>query len=207
MIRRYAGFTLIELLVVVAIIGLLISIGVPTLSRARQSSRRTVCMANMRSIGQGLEIYLSQSDDYWPYATTMQSVEEDPNRRPISDVMNTQVKGIREVFRCPVDHRIQEPTNPNFINKTYYETERTSYEWDVLTLFHDPNGLKRGHDWATSSSGLGLGAADVPLMNDFEPFHGGSGKPHSLVVLYMDLAVRTDDEAIDPKEWVGSHMR
>jgi prepilin-type N-terminal cleavage/methylation domain-containing protein len=51
------GFTLIEVLVVVAIIALLISILLPSLSRARELARRVVCSAGMHSIGLAVQEY------------------------------------------------------------------------------------------------------------------------------------------------------
>ena len=51
------GFTLIELLVVVAIIALLISILLPSLARAREMARRTVCASNMGSFGRAALTY------------------------------------------------------------------------------------------------------------------------------------------------------
>jgi prepilin-type N-terminal cleavage/methylation domain-containing protein len=51
------GFTLIELLVVISIIALLISILLPSLSRARESSKRLACASNTSGIVKAMNIY------------------------------------------------------------------------------------------------------------------------------------------------------
>ena len=51
------GFTLIELLVVVAIISLLISILTPSLSRARQQAKSTICLTRLSEFGKALNMY------------------------------------------------------------------------------------------------------------------------------------------------------
>ena len=58
--RKPAAFTLIELLVVVAIIALLISILLPSLTRAREQAKRAVCLANLRNIGVGAHSYATE---------------------------------------------------------------------------------------------------------------------------------------------------
>jgi prepilin-type N-terminal cleavage/methylation domain-containing protein/prepilin-type processing-associated H-X9-DG protein len=64
--RKKRAFTLIELLVVVAIIALLISILLPSLSRARELSKRLVCSANLKGIGTACKIYSADNYDNWP---------------------------------------------------------------------------------------------------------------------------------------------
>ncbi len=47
---RKAGFTLVEIMIVVAIIGLLAAIAIPNFVKARQSSQRSACIANLKQI-------------------------------------------------------------------------------------------------------------------------------------------------------------
>ncbi len=64
--KRLRGFTLIELLVVIAIIALLISILLPSLSRARELSKRLVCASNTKGIGTSGKIYANDNGEKWP---------------------------------------------------------------------------------------------------------------------------------------------
>lgn len=56
-----SGFTLVELLVVVAIIAMLLSILLPALQRARAVAKETACLANMKQIMLGMQLYTTDS--------------------------------------------------------------------------------------------------------------------------------------------------
>src|SRR5262245_33816498 len=47
---RNAGFTLVEIMIVVAIIGLLAAIAIPNFVKARATSQRAACIANLKQI-------------------------------------------------------------------------------------------------------------------------------------------------------------
>ena len=51
------GFTLIELLVVIAIIALLVSILLPSLKKAKELARRSMCAMNLKNLGQACHFY------------------------------------------------------------------------------------------------------------------------------------------------------
>src|ERR1700761_2747231 len=64
MARRIKAFTLVELLVVIGIIGLLISILLPSLSKARAQANLIACQAQLRDFGNAINMY-SQSYKGW----------------------------------------------------------------------------------------------------------------------------------------------
>ena len=64
--KRTVGFTLIELLVVMAIIGLLVALLVPTVSRAMEAVRKAMTSRIIKEISVGLENYRSDFGEYPP---------------------------------------------------------------------------------------------------------------------------------------------
>jgi prepilin-type N-terminal cleavage/methylation domain-containing protein len=186
--NRKIGFTLIELLVVITIISLLIGIVLPSLSQAREQSKKAVCLANLRSIGQGIHEYLNEHGDRYFFAASFPSVEHEVAQTegrkeypPLPEALKNQLKGGAEAFRCPSDRNTMDLT---LGKRTYFETEETSYEW-----LSEYNGKKINRDALT----LMLGPLDAPMIWDFEPYHGGPDKPGSHHVLFADLSAREDN--------------
>lgn len=99
------GFTLIELLVVIAIISLLVSILLPSLTKAKELARRAVCASNLHQIGTGLAMYQSEEGrlplhnaaNPWEIARTSPGFSVN-NLRPILQQMSG---GQPMVYYCP----------------------------------------------------------------------------------------------------------
>lgn len=64
MLKQKKGFTLIELLIVIAIIGLLATLAIISLTTAQRKARDTKRIADMKSIQTAVELYFSDNSAY-----------------------------------------------------------------------------------------------------------------------------------------------
>ena len=63
---KKSHFTLLEMLVIIAIIGILVTILLPSLSQARAKAKTAVCMSNLKQIGIAFMTYTAKNDGQIP---------------------------------------------------------------------------------------------------------------------------------------------
>lgn len=99
--RNLRAFTLIELLVVIALIAILAALLLPALARAKQKALLANCISNLRQLGIANTLYLSDSQDTFPYSG------HDWWQMPFVDVLKMMDPYIstnnRSFFKCPAD--------------------------------------------------------------------------------------------------------
>jgi prepilin-type N-terminal cleavage/methylation domain-containing protein/prepilin-type processing-associated H-X9-DG protein len=155
--RRVRAFTLVELLVVIGIIALLISILLPSLSRARQMANLIYCQSNLRQIGQLMSIYANQNSGDLPpawdttlwftYADTLTLMTENPQvyaKTTFSPAQPVAALNFMPVRDLPVFHDVDVPSEPWFDHATAYivNIRATGAEgiWDPYPTTSTPLG-------------------------------------------------------------------
>lgn len=166
-IRQATAFTLIEALVVISIITLLISITLPSLGSARENGRATVCLAQIREIGNATTVYGDMSRDEYPYGVPQPiSVIDHPHYNgwnngargggipPQQQFYSLNIIADPKAYICPTD-----PHPQNYVWWDYDVhpdlTKGSSYMFSEYALFgiawQKRSVLKRSKVWQPST--------------------------------------------------------
>jgi prepilin-type N-terminal cleavage/methylation domain-containing protein/prepilin-type processing-associated H-X9-DG protein len=180
--NRKAAFTLIELLVVIAVIAIIAAILFPVFASVRGKSLQAVCLSNLKQIGQALQLYVQDYDEYLPICCswaragspdlvtstcwqngitnatstdTYLGPEQNPPRY-VQELLNPYVKNA-QIWFCPSVGRNQHwlglPTYPT------YAYNGTTYWWHWYTGWPRSPG-DRG---TVMISGMAIAAISKPV--------------------------------------------
>ncbi len=171
--RRQSGFTLIELLVVIAIIALLISLLLPALGRARESSRATICLSNLRQIGVGFSAYANdfkgqiwESGKTTPFFRFWYAQPTNPRQaatgvggnNPMDVGMAFQyLTNADQIFGCPTNKRKSKTgfnVNPN---DPYWQQPQNAVQLVLFQQFLEDRGMNFDYTMVTGASGAPVG--------------------------------------------------
>jgi prepilin-type N-terminal cleavage/methylation domain-containing protein len=211
-------FTLIELLVVVAIMGILMSLLLPSVSQARKKVKLSVCLSNMRQVGLSLVIYTSENDGTLPgpvYSLT-QGAYKDSDKTLSKEL--AIFAGFQEATNSSYD---EEHINklflcPSFINSV--STSDPEYCVQFATFGSDPETNKRYFGYpSTSDDPMKITAVDesdeTVALKEIDNFywpgsyggdvstnirHGFKGGKAMRTALYFDSHVKIKLEAATP---------
>ena len=130
MVKR--RFTLIELLVVVAIIGILLTILLPSLSKARIAAKKAVCKSNMRQVGIASTGYVSTNNMTHP-PIFRDSTGDHPGEGELANLGTIgpgnpviwtapYLESLEQIYMCPLTSTERE-------YRVYPREDSTKYVW------------------------------------------------------------------------------
>ncbi len=219
------GFTLVELVISLSVVGVLLVILLPALSSARMSSRRALCAANQRVLGEAWTGYLESNQGCfpvlydqaaWMYGGVRFSRVDGAafldHGRPLNRYLPGQHLAIpaEELFHCPGDRGITgEHSGVGTGRRTAYEAFGTSYRANTQLIGPKSDGV-----WANQPlprAAITTAASRLVVMGDaawYEVREGTGrlaawhGAPDAGNMLFLDGSVRF--VTIEPRPDVGA---
>jgi len=226
--RHARGFTLLELLVVVGVMALLIGLLFPAMRKAREASRATVCVANLKHIGAGIFAYANENSDHGPSimaamgSTAPRTLISRPGQLVNLGLLLHDASVQTDNFFCPSQQEYNYPTDLK-----YLETGNvgSSYAYSVhlpaqqsprlasvryLALATDDFTARLGADWGVGkyshhtlynilhSDGSAIGYSDPDTSIFRQAVHWDDETDD---VSYFTLYNQSGDTDLDPDQY------
>ncbi|MDP8217971.1 MAG: type II secretion system protein [Candidatus Theseobacter exili] len=190
------GFTLIELLCAFAIISILSAFAVETFVKARQKTRSTICISNLREIGVAWQLYINDynafpseedilvgGDPTILFGGNKGNMQLDVTERPLNIYLTDNLQsGVElKIFHCPSD------ISGTIFGGSVYDELGTSYVANLYsTKWNTLEGRKIDSILTKHSRIILTGEIGWLLQAQSDPatvsFHNIKGKPIYIVV-------------------------
>jgi len=179
--QKRAGFTLVELLVVIAIIGILASILLSAVANAKERTRDTQCINNLKQVSVAARMYWGDNRDLYSYVSG--GINPLPgclttNHGLAVDRRLYRYLGTSEVYHCPKDKgKVSEDCHVHpetTLLPSCWETRGFSYQLNMGT----PNGLPIPSTLKTNAGSISKHGEDwVPVPARFIQFYEPPATP------------------------------
>jgi len=129
--RSSAAFTILEVVIVLVVVAILIALAIGNYERIIASAQQAACASNMRTIHNGLGLYLEDNKDVWPQGPTV--VQEQAWEKFWLSVL--EPVGIApRTWQCPtirglVRSRKDEATKVHYAPTTFDDTPGIARRW------------------------------------------------------------------------------
>jgi prepilin-type N-terminal cleavage/methylation domain-containing protein/prepilin-type processing-associated H-X9-DG protein len=178
-VKKQRAFTLIELLTVAAILAAMVSLLLPSLSKAREEAKRTVCAANQHGIAHAFYIYSRVDPGVFPMVS---GVYDSPsaNMKLFDSVDRTRLPATTGIPSPTVDLwtvvRLGETVPKQFVCPSTLDVTDPAQDTTVYFDFNGPQNLSYAYQYQHSPNRQPIGVTSeptFPVLADANPYVTG----------------------------------